>query len=48
MIDANNTWVLVYYRWDCDYRIFLENRYKWAAKISGAIIGLLMAATLVI
>ena len=47
MIDANNTWVL------CSIivgiatiSIFLENRYKWAAKISGAIIGLLMAATL--
>ena len=47
MIDANNTWVL----WSiivgiATISIFLENRYKWAAKISGAIIGLLMAATL--
>ena len=44
MIDANNTWVL----WSiivgiATISIFLENRYKWAAKISGAIIGLLMA-----
>lgn len=47
MIDANNTWVL----WSiivgiATISIFLENRYKWAAKISGAIIGLLLAATL--
>ena len=47
MIDANNTWVL----WSiivgiATISIFLENRYQWAAKISGAIIGLLMAATL--
>lgn len=47
MIDANNTWVL----WSiivgiATLSIFLENRYRWAAKISGAIIGLVIAATL--
>lgn len=47
MIDANNTWVL----WSiivgiATLSIFLENRYRWASKISGAIIGLVIAATL--
>ena len=47
MIDANNTWVL----WSiivgiATLSIFLENQYRWAAKISGAIIGLVIAATL--
>lgn len=47
MIDSNNTWVL----WSiivgiATLSIFLENQYRWAAKISGAIIGLVIAATL--
>lgn len=47
MIDATNTWAL----WTiivviAAVSIFMEGRYKWASKISGAIIGLLIAATL--
>lgn len=47
MIDTNNTWAL----WTiivviAAISIYLEEHYKWAAKISGAIIGLLIAATL--
>lgn len=47
MIDASNTWAL----WTillviAAVSIYLEQTYRWAAKISGAIIGLLIAATL--
>lgn len=47
MIDASNTWAL----WTilvviAAISIYLEQNYRWAAKISGAIIGLLLAASL--
>ena len=47
MIDKDNIWALwAIIIFIATLSIYLEGKYKWAAKVSGAIIGLVIAATL--
>lgn len=47
MIDKENIWILwAVIIFIATLSLYLENKYKWANKISGAIIGLVIAATL--